>query len=111
MNIVLRLLFTALALLVAAYFVPGIEVSGLYIALITAVVLGLVNLIIRPVLFVLTLPITLITFGLFSFVINAALFLFVASFIDGFAVDGFLSALLGSLVVSVMSAIANKLID
>lgn len=103
-------MIAALALLLVARFVPGIEVDGLYIAIVTAIILGLLNVIVRPILVVLTLPITIITLGLFIFVINAALFLFVASFVDGFAVSGFLSALLGSLLVSVVSAIGNKFV-
>ncbi len=110
MNIVIRVLITALGLLIAAYVIPGIVVTSLYTAIISAIVLGLLNLIVRPILVVLTLPITIVTLGLFMFVINAGLFLFVASFVDGFAVDGFWIALLGSLVVSVVSAIGNKFV-
>lgn len=111
MVIISRILVTALALLITAYVVPGIAVDGIYIAIITALVLGALNLIVRPILVFLTLPITILTLGLFMFVINAAIFLFVASFIDGFAVDGFLSALIGSLMISVVSGIGNKLIS
>lgn len=110
MKIIIRILITALGLFLAAYLIPGITVEGLYIALITAVILGVLNLIARPILFVLTLPITLITLGLFIFVINATLFWFAASFIDGFEVAGFIPALLGSIVVSVVSTIGNKLL-
>ena len=110
MKIISRILIATLALLVAAYVVPGIEVADLYTAIIAAVILGLLNAIVRPILVVLTLPITIVTLGLFIFVINTALFMFVASFIEGFAVDGFLAALLGSIVVSVVSTIGNKFI-
>lgn len=110
MKILYRVLLTALALLLAAYLIPGIEVASIYIAIIAAVILGLLNLIARPVLFALTLPITIITLGLFIFVINALLFWFAASFIEGFSVDGFIPALLGSLVVSVVSAVGNKFV-
>lgn len=99
-----------MALLAAAYLVPGIEVASIYIAIITALVLGLLNLIVRPILIVLTLPITIVTLGLFTFVINAGIFWFVASFIEGFSVDGFLAALLGSVIVSVISAVGSKTI-
>lgn len=111
MKIISRILVTALALLIVSYFIPGITVSGIYIALISAVMLGVLNLIIRPILVVLTLPITIVTLGLFMFVINAGLFLFVASFVDGFAVDGFWVAMLGSLCVSIISAVGNKFIS
>lgn len=110
MIIIARILVTALGLLLAAYIVPGIVVSSLYIAVIAAVVLGVLNLIARPILIVLTLPITILTLGFFIFVINAALFLFAASFIDGFTVDGFIPALLGSLIVSVVSAVGHRVI-
>lgn len=110
LTIVLRVLTGALALLIAAAIIPGIAIESLYIALIAAIVLGLLNLVARPVLVVLTLPITILTLGLFVFVINALLFLFAASFIQGFAVDGFIPALLGSIFVSVATALANRFV-
>ncbi len=110
MTILIRILITALGLLLAAYLIPGIEVEGLYIAIVTAFILGVLNLIARPILVVLTLPISIITLGLFIFVINAAIFWFTASFIDGFRVDGFIPALFGSLLVTVVSTIGNKFV-
>lgn len=109
MKFVIHILVVAGALLLSAYLIPGIEVSGIYIAIVAALILGLLNLVVRPILFVLTLPITLITFGLFAFVLNALIFMFAASFIDGFGVNGFIPALLGSLVVSVASTLADKI--
>ncbi len=103
-----RILITAFALILVAKFIPGITVSGLYPALIAALILGILNVLVRPILVILTFPITLLTLGLFIFVINAALFWFVASFVDGFKVDGFIPALLGSLIVSIISSIINK---
>lgn len=111
MYILARLLLNALALLIAAYLIPGIVVDGLYTALIAALVLGLLNLTVKPILFILTLPITIVTLGLFAFIINALLFLFVASFIEGFAVGGFLDALLGSLIVSIVSTVGSKFLS
>lgn len=111
MKIIARIFIIALALLLAAYIIPGIAVSSLYIALVAALILGLLNAIVRPILIILTLPITIITIGLFVFVINAVLFLFVASFIEGFDVSGFWPALFGSLIVSIVSTIGNKFID
>jgi len=108
MKLITRLLLTALVLLIVAEYIPGITVDGFYPALIAAIVLGLLNLFVRPILVVLTFPITILTLGLFMFVINAALFWFAATFIDGFAVATFFHALLGSLIVSVASAIFNK---
>ena len=110
MNILAKVLVTAVSLLIVAKLIPGIEVSGLYTAIIAAIILGLLNLVVRPLLVVLTLPITILTLGLFMFVINALLFLFAASFIDGFAISGFLDALVGSIIVSILSAIGNKFI-
>jgi putative membrane protein len=108
MKIIVRIVITALALMGVAYLVPGIEVQSFYAALITAVVLGVLNVLVRPILVLLTLPITLITLGLFVFVINAVLFWFAASFIPGFTVLGFLPALAGSLLVAVVSTVAQK---
>jgi putative membrane protein len=110
MKLIARIALGALALVLAAMIVPGVEVQGLYSAVIAACILGIVNALVRPVLVLFTLPITIVTLGLFIFVINAALFYFVASFIDGFSVDGFLAALGGSLVVSVITAIGNRFI-
>ncbi|MEX0917684.1 MAG: phage holin family protein [Candidatus Paceibacterota bacterium] len=109
--IITRVLLNALALLLAAYLIPGILVDNIYIAIIAAILLGLLNLTLKPILFVLTLPITILTLGLFAFVLNAFIFLFVASFVDGFDVDGFVAALLGSLVVSVVSAVGGKMLS
>jgi putative membrane protein len=105
-----RLIVSAFALVLITYIVPGITVSGPYPALIAAFLLGIMNAIVRPVLVILTLPITLLTFGLFVFVINAALFMFVASFVEGFTVIGFVPALIGSLVMSIVSSVLNRLL-
>lgn len=105
-----RLLINTLALLMAAYFIPGIAVESFYIAFIAAFILGLVNLTLKPILFVLTLPITILTLGLFALILNALMFLFVASFVEGFSVDGFIPALLGSLLVSIVSAVGSKML-
>lgn len=108
MILILRLLFNALGLLLIAEYVPGIEVAGFYPALIAALVLGLLNLIVRPVLLLLTLPITIITLGLFALVINGFLFLFAASVLEGFSVSSYWYALLGSILMSVISTIGNR---
>lgn len=109
-NLITRLLWGAFALLVVAYLFPGVTVEGIYPAVIAAVVLALLNTILKPILVVLTLPITIVTLGLFMFVINAGIFLFAASFIEGFAVEGFISAIIGSLAVSVLNAIGHTII-
>lgn len=110
MKFILRLLISAAALLGVTYIIPGISVDDFYTALIAALILGLLNAIVRPILILLTLPITILTLGIFIFVINAGMFLFVASFVDGFDVHGFIPALLGSILVSIISGFINKLI-
>lgn len=109
-KLITRLLAVALALMLAAEFIPGISVTGVYPAIIAAIVLGLLNLFIRPILLILTIPINLLTLGLFTFVINAALFMFAASFIQGFAVHSFLAALLGSMFVSLVNMAVYRLV-
>jgi len=111
MTIILRILFNALGLLLIAEFIPGITVNSFYAALIAAVVLGILNAVVRPILLILTLPITILTLGLFALVINAALFLFAASFIEGFAVTNFWYALLGSLLMSIVSTVGSRWIN
>ena len=110
MKILLKIVIGALALLGVAYLIPGVTVASFYTALIVSLILGLLNLIVRPILFVLTLPITIVTLGLFIFVLNALIFWFAASFIEGFSVSGFLPALVGSILVSMASTVANKLL-
>ncbi len=102
-NIALKVLITAGALLLVARFVPGITVDSFTIAIVAALVLGVLNLTVKPVLLILTLPITLITFGLFSFVLNAFMFALAAYILPGFTVAGFIPALIGSFVVTVVT--------
>ncbi|USR92778.1 phage holin family protein [Phormidium yuhuli AB48] len=103
-------LMTALALVITAYVVPGIQLDGFNAALIAAIILGLVNAVVRPLLILLTLPITIITLGLFLLVINALSIQLVAALTSGFAVSNLLSALIGSLVLSFVSGILDSLI-
>lgn len=110
MTFLVRLLITAISLGVAAYLVPGIYVEGPVALLIAALLMGLVNAIIRPILIILTLPITILTLGLFLLVINAISFALVAWLMPGFTVAGFGSAFLGWLVVSVTSWVTSKLV-
>ena len=100
----------ALALLLVAYLLKGIHVNGFGSALIAALVLGLVNTLIRPFLVILTLPVTLLTLGLFIFIINALLFLFVGNLLAGFQVASFGAALLGSILYSVISWLLSSLL-
>lgn len=111
-HFLLTWLGTAIALLITAHLVPGFIVKTFVTALLAAIVLGLVNAIVRPILSILTLPINLITFGLFTFVINA-LTLWLASALTpgyGFEIRGFLPALLGSIVLAIVSTIINYLL-
>ena len=103
MQLLLILLFNAMALIAVAYFLPGITVDGFGSALIAALVLALVNTLIRPLLVLLTLPVTLVTLGLFLLVINGFLFWFVGSILKGFVVEGFWSGTLGAILYSVFS--------
>lgn len=110
-RIITKVLVVALALLLAAKFIPGIEISNLYIAVISAVVIGLINLLVRPILFVLTLPLTIITLGLFAFVLNALMIAFAAYFVEGFSVEGFLPALVLSLLVAIAGSLSDSLFE
>ena len=103
----LRTLITLLGLLLASALVPGVTINGTWSVIFAAILLGLVNGFVRPVAFLLTLPITIVTLGLFLFVLNAAMFGLVAAMLDNFIVDGFWSAVLGSLVVSITSTVAS----
>jgi putative membrane protein len=110
MRFLARLLLNGIAILVAAWLVPGFELSGTGAALAAGALLGLVNVSIRPILLVLTLPFTLITLGLFIFVVNAICVGLTAALIPGFSIAGYWAAFLGALVVSVVSWILNGLL-
>lgn len=110
MKLLLRWLISSAAIFAVPYFVPGVHLANFYTALIAAIVIGLINLTLRPILLILTLPITVLTLGLFTLVINAILFWFVSTFVKGFYVDGFVAALLGSLVFWLISLIGNSLV-
>ncbi len=103
----LRTLISLLGLLMASAIIPGVTIDGTGSVILAAILLCLVNGFVRPVAFLLTLPITIITLGLFLFVLNAAMFGLVASMLDNFIVAGFWSAIFGSLVVSITSTIAS----
>lgn len=108
MKTLARILLTTLALLVVAAYVPGVHIDGLQSAVVAAIVIGLLNIFVRPILVILTFPITLLTVGLFLLVINASLFWFAATFIGGFTVAGFWPAFLGSLIVTIISSLGNR---
>lgn len=110
MHLIIKVITSAFALLLAAQLIPGITIDSLLAAVTAALVLGVLHLFVKPVLFVLTLPITILTLGLFSFVINASLFLLAAYFIDGFSVASFWIALLGSVFVSIVQSVIARFI-
>ncbi|TYA55143.1 phage holin family protein [Formosa maritima] len=111
MNLIIRILLTAVAVVILAKFLPGVAVEGFTSAIIVAIVLGLLNIIVKPILVILTLPITVVTLGLFLLVINACIILMANSFIDGFVVDGFWIALLFSLLLSVLESIMFSVLN
>jgi putative membrane protein len=106
-GIILRTLIIMLGLFLASSLIPGVQISGTGNFILAAVLLGLVNAFVRPIAFLLTLPLTIVTLGLFMFVLNAAMFGLVAALLDNFVVAGFWSALFGAIVVSLTSTIAS----
>jgi putative membrane protein len=108
MKLLIKWLLSAAALLFVAYIYNGVQVQSFTSALIAAVVIGLFNAVLRPVLVVLTLPVTIVTVGLFLFVINALMFWAAASVLDGFHVTGFGAALLGSLIYSLLGLLIES---
>ena len=106
-GIVLRMLIIMLGLYLASVLVSGVSISGGWTFIFAAILLSLVNAVIRPLAWLLTLPITIFTLGLFILVLNAAMFALVASILDAFTVAGFWSALFGALIVSITSTIAS----
>ena len=110
MNLLIVWLVNTVSLIAVAYLMPSIRVDNFTTALIAALVLGLVNAVIRPVLVLLTLPVTLLTLGLFILVINGLLFWFVGSFIKGFVVEGFWAGFLGAIIYSLISWALSALV-
>lgn len=110
MRFLLRVLLNGVAIMAAAWFVPGVHLTGLVPAFAAGLILGFVNALVRPVLLLLTLPFTLLTLGLFIFVVNAICFALTAGLVTGFEVDGFLPALLGSIVVTIVSWVLTAIL-
>lgn len=106
---IIRFALLVLSVLAAAYFVPGIVVSGLYPAIMVAVLFVVASFTIKPILTILTLPIHFLTLGLSSFLINALIFWFLSTFIQGFTVEGVLAAVLGALIIAIGNAIGSSL--
>lgn len=111
MGFILKILITATAAIIAAYFLPGVMLDGIATALIVGLILSLLNAIVRPILVLLTIPITILTLGLFLLIINAILVKVTDYFVDGFAVSGWGTAILFSLIVSLVTYILEALAD
>ena len=110
MILIIHWLLSALSLLLVAHLVPGIELRGFGTALVAAVVFGLVNATLGFILKILTLPLTIVTFGLFLFVINAVMLKLAAALVPGFVVEGFVPALLGAIILSAISFVLRFLV-
>lgn len=110
MKLLTRILVTSGLVLLIAHFMPGVHVAGFTTALIVAVVLGLLNIFIKPTLVILTLPVTILTLGLFLLVINALIILLCTNIVGGFSVDSFWTALLFSIVLSLSQSIMNGIL-
>ena len=106
---ILNLLLSTLAVMMASYLLPGVQVASFFQAVLVAVVLGIVNTVIKPLLTILTLPLTLLTLGLFSLVINGLMVMLVDNVLPGFSVEGFFNAIIFSLVLSLLSTFFSLL--
>ncbi len=111
MNYILKILLSALAVLAIAYLLPGVEVDDYVTAIWVAFIVGILFTFLKPLLVILTLPVTILTLGLFLFVINAALVLLANNWIDGFSVSGFWTALLFSILLSFFESVLYSLIE
>jgi putative membrane protein len=110
MGILLHWLVSGLAVIITAYLLPGVRVTGFFAALVTALILGLINAFIRPLLILLTLPLNILTLGLFTLVINALLIMLAATIVPGFAVQGFWWALLFGVVLAIVNFALSPLL-
>lgn len=110
MSFLLNLLVGGVAVFISAYVLPGVAVDSFVTAVIVSVILGVVNAIVKPILVLLTLPITILSLGLFLFVVNALMVLLVAAVVPGFWVNGFVTALLFSFILSAVSWFLQKLV-
>lgn len=111
MTLIIKWLIMVLAIIISSYLIPGVAVAGFWTALWLALFLGIINVLVKPISILITLPINILTLGLFTFVINALLILLAASVIKGFSVSGFLVAMLFSIVLSVVSYLLNVLVS
>jgi putative membrane protein len=109
MKIILHWLVSAVSIIIAAYVLPGVHVSGIVAALVLAVILGVINAFIRPLLIILTLPLSILTLGLFTLIINAVLVMLAARLVPGVSIDGFLWALAFGVVLALVHAFLKRL--
>ncbi|MFC1863367.1 phage holin family protein [Thermodesulfobacteriota bacterium] len=110
-GIIIRWLILTFAIIVTSYLLGGIQITGFFSALLAAAILGILNAFFRPILIILTLPINILSLGLFTFIINAVLLMMVSGVIAGFNVKGFWYALFGSLLISIVSWLLNSFIS
>lgn len=110
MPLIIKWLVMVIAIMISSYLIPGVAVAGFWTAFWLALFLGIINVLVRPILILITLPINILTLGLFTFVINALLILLAASVIKGFSVSGFWIAMLFSIVLSIVSYLLNALV-
>lgn len=111
MGLVLKWLTLAASIMLAAYLIPGVAISGLWSALVLALVLGILNVLVKPLLVIITLPINILTLGLFTLVINTALILLAGTIVKGFDAGGFWNALLFGIILSVVNFLLAKALD
>lgn len=110
MNLLIKWLVMTVSILIGAYLLPGVVISGFWAAFCLALLLGILNVLLKPILILITLPVNILTLGLFTFVINAFIILIASSVIKGFYVEGFWAAMLFSIVLSVISYVLNALV-
>lgn len=110
MNLLIKIIVTAVLVLLISNFMPGVHVAGFSTALIVAIVLGLLNIFIKPILVLFTLPVTILTLGLFLLIINALIIILCTNIVGGFKVDTFFTALLFSIVLSVLQSVMNGIL-
>jgi putative membrane protein len=109
MSIIVNLLLSAIAVVITAYILPGVHVNTFLTAIVVAVILGIANAIIKPILLILTLPVNILTLGLFTFVVNGLIVLLVSVLVRGFVVDGLLWAILFSIILSIVNWFISSL--
>jgi len=106
----MKIIINTVAIAITAYILPGVVVANVFVALVVAVVLGIINMFLKPILVILTLPINVLMLGLFTFVINGLLVMLASSIVPGFHIDGFWTAVLFSIITSVISGFLDMIL-